>query len=601
MWRTQKRFALALILGLLGVLLAACGGPAAPAGTGATAAPGGGVATAAPSAGEATAAPSGEATAAPSGEATAAPSTGGAPQGNIIRINPRGGTWPDTLDPQKAQISNEIAILQFAYEGLTRFDKDLKTVPAAAEKWEYAPDAKTVTFHLRDGLKYSDGSPLTAQDFINAVYRVLSPINPGDYQTSLDMIEGADAIINTAVPTDTARLPELNKQLGVTAPDDKTLVFKLTRPTPYFHTLAALWVMYPAKQELVEKGGETWWERAENQVGNGPFKFTKIDRSANLIEMAANETYWAGRPKLDGIQFKLISDPAVALQAYKNGEIDIFQPDPNDVPAIKADPALSAQYMESPGACTESYELNVTTPPFDNKTVRQAFAYGFDRDGYIRDALKGTSIKTLTWIPPGIPGYEPTDAFDYNPEKGRQLLAEAGYPNGQGLPEIKWAYNSSNAANQARVEYIVQMYQKSLGVTIVPDPIEGTTLNNLRKEVDTHPQIMAGGWCSDYPDPQNWLSLFWISDTGFAHQIGYKNEQVDQLLQQADVEINPEKRLDLYAQAQRLIIDDQAYIIRSNSKNFFLIKEYVKGIEMTAQDSDVPGGTTGLFNVTLAR
>lgn len=589
----RSRLALMLLLALIVPIIAACGG-GTPAGTAPTSGPGapaaGGQATAAPAAG---------------GEATAAPATGGETTGgagdNVLRVVPRGGNWPDTLDPQKAQVSNEIAVLIMAYEGLTRFDKDLNTVPAAAESWEYSPDGKSITFKLREGLKYSDGAPLVAQDFVNAAYRLLDPTAPGDYQTILSMIEGADAIINTAVPTDTAKLPQLKEALGARAVDERTLTFNLTQPTPYFHTLAALWVLYPAKQELVEQGGDVWWESAEYQVGNGPFKFTSIDRSANLMTFAPNENYWAGRPKLDGIEFHFISDPAVALQAYRSGEIDMFQPDPNDVPTIKADPELGPEYYEAPGACTESYELNVTKAPFDNKLVRQAFATGFDRDAYIRDALKDTSVKTLTWIPPGLPGYEETDAFDYNPERAKQLLAEAGFPNGEGLPEVRWAYNSSNPANQARAEYIVQMYQQSLGITIVPDPIEGTTLNNLRKTVENHPQIMSGGWCSDYPDPQNWLSVFWHSDTNFAQTIGYANPQVDELIEQADVELDADKRMELYKEAQRLVIDDQPYIMRSNSKNFFMIKGYVQGIENSTQDSDIPGMMTSLFNVTVER
>jgi oligopeptide transport system substrate-binding protein len=599
----HRRSSLAfLLLALIVPILAACGGQ--PATTPDTSTqPSSAAAPAATSeAAPATAAPAEQATSAPAEQATSAPAT--KPTGeNLLRANLV--TWPDTLDPQDASIANEIGVLSLAYEGLTRLDKELKTVPAAAESWEYNSDATEITFHLRDGLKYSDGSPLTAQDFVTAVGRSLDPRGTiGDYQGTFFMIKGADAILNTEVPTDEAKLPDLLKQLGVTAPDEKTVKFELTQPTPYFHTLASLWVAYPAKQDLIDAGGETWYENPANQVSNGPFKITTIDQSQNMIELQANENYWGGRPKLDTVRLMFIGDLSVALQAYQNDEIDITVPDPNDVPTIKADPVLSKEYIDPLGSCTESMELNNTKAPFDNKLVRQAFNVGFDRASFIRDALKDTSAETVTWIPPGYPGHDDSDkrlAFD--PDKAKQLLAEAGYPNGEGLPEIHIAYNSNNPATQGRVEYMIQMYQNTLGVNLIADPIEGKTLNNLRKDVNTAPQwVYGGGWCADYPDPQDWLSIFWHSSSQFAHNIGYKNAELDKLLEQADVEVDEAKRLELYKQAQQIVLDDAPYIIRSTSKATFLVKPYIKGLEITPQDSNTyPGMTTALLNVTIER
>lgn len=590
----RSSFAMALLLALILPILAACGGgtpaaaPTAPAAEAPTAA-------AAPTAAEApTAAP--EPTAA--AEPTASPA---ANAGNVLRMAE--STWPDTLDPQDSSFSNEIAVLILNYEGLTRFDKDLKTVPGAAEKWEYSADAKTVTFTLRDGLKYSDGSPLTSKDYAAAIKRSLDPRGTvGDYQGTFFMIQGAEDIIGTTVPTDEGKLPDLYNKLGIATPDDKTIKFTLTQATPYFHTLAGIWVSYPAKDDLVTKGGETWWEDPANQVGNGPFQITKIDKSSNVIEYKANENYWGGKPKIEGVQYKYIDDLAVALQAYKNGEVDVMTPDPNDVPGIKADADLGKQYSEYAGACTLTVNFNLTKAPFDNQKVREAFAYGFDREAYIRDALKDTEVKTLTWIPPGYPGYDANEKrFDFDSAKGKAALAEAGFPEGKGLPEIKWSYNSNNPANQARVEYIIQMYQKSLGITIVPDPVEGTTLVNLRKSVETYPQILTGGWCADYPDQQNWLSIYWHSRTNFAANTGYKNAEADKLMDAADIEVDPAKRADLYQQAQLLIVSDAAEIMRSNTKNTFLINPAVKGLDFTPQDSDLPGLITGLLNVTIER
>ncbi|HNP71921.1 MAG TPA: ABC transporter substrate-binding protein, partial [Kouleothrix sp.] len=359
---------------------------------------------------------------------------------------------------------------------------------------------------------------------------------------------------------------------------------------------------YPAKQDLVSKGGETWYEDVANQIGNGPWQMTTMDKGSNLIEFKPNENYWGGKPKLAGLQVKYIDDLAVALQAYKNGEVDIIAPDPNDVPTLKADAALSKEYKEYPGACTNAISFNLNKPPFNNPKVREAFAYGFDRDGYVRDALKDTEIPTLTWIPPGYPGYDKAEnRFGYDPAKAKAALAEAGFADGKGLPELKWAYSSSNPANQARIEYIAQMYQKSLGITIVPEPVEGTTLTALRKSNETYPMITTAGWCADYPDQQNWLSVYWHSSTNFAKNTGYKNAEIDKLLEQADVETDPAKRTQLYDQAQKLVIGDLGQIMRGVTKNTYLIKPYVKGLDFTPQDSDWSGQITSMFGVSIEK
>jgi oligopeptide transport system substrate-binding protein len=170
------------------------------------------------------------------------------------------------------------------------------------------------------------------------------------------------------------------------------------------------------------------------------------------------------------------------------------------------------------------------------------------------------------------------------------------------LPEIKVSYPSNNPATQARVEYIIQMLQNNLGVTLVPEPVESTTLTNLRKDVSTYPQMLyRGGWCADYPDPQNWLSVYWHSRSNFARNIGYKNDELDALLDKADVETDPDTRFEMYQQAQDMVVADQGEVLLSNNKNTYLVKPYVKNVDFTPQDSAFPGQETGLLNVTIER
>ena len=277
-------------------------------------------------------------------------------------------------------------------------------------------------------------------------------------------------------------------------------------------------------------------------------------------------------------------------------------PDANDVPTIQSDPTLGAEFKNYAGACTFGWEFNLTRAPFDNFKVREAFAYAFDREGFIRDVTKDTNVKTLTWIPPGYPGYDDKETrYDFDLEKAKAALSEAGFADGAGFPEVKLTYASNNPANQARSEYLVQMYKKNLNVDLTLDPVESTTLTALRKDPKTFPQLVRGGWCADYPDQQNWLSIFWHSRSEFAKNISYKDTKADELMDQADVELDSAKRNDLYDQAQKQVISTLPIIIYGNSKNNYLIKPWVKGLDFTPQDSDEPGLITGLAGVTLGQ
>jgi oligopeptide transport system substrate-binding protein len=559
----------------LAVVLAGCGAaPARPSGAGA------------PNASEEQPAP-------------AAPAV--APADNVLRIALADGAWPDTLDPQKASFTQEIAVLALNYEGLTRFDRHLKTVPAAAEKWESNAQSTEWTFTLRDDLKYSDGTRLSARDFAEAIYYSLDPRSPGDYQQTFFMIKGAAEIVNTAVPTDAARLPVLKRRLGVETPNDRTIRFKLTQPTPYFPTLTGIWVAYPSKQSSFATG-ELWWENPALMVGNGPFQITKIDGTNGVIEFRANPHYWAGKAKLAGVRMLYMDDAVVGLQAYRNGEVDMLKPDANDIVTLKGDPQLSKELHEYAGACTIGFEFNLARQPFDNRKVREAFAYAFDRRSFIRDVLKDSGVETLTWISPGYPGYDDDERrFAFDPERARRVLAEAGFPEGRDLPEIKLTYPSNNPYQQARNEYLVQMYKKNLGVDLVLDPVDGATLVAMQKDAQTFPQFVRGGWCADYPDQQSWLSTFWHSRTQFARNIGYRNSAADRLMDAADGETDPAKRRDLYRQAQDLIVGDVPMAIVYNPKNVFLVKPYVAGLELTPQDGMYPGAQLSLHHVEFAR
>lgn len=508
--------------------------------------------------------------------------------------------WPDTLDPQKSG-GSEIVVERLNYEGLTRLDRDLRAVPAAAERWVYAADGQSVTFFLRANLRYSDGSPLTADAFAGAARRTLDPRDPGAYQTALKMIAGAEALIATAVPTDEAQLPARFQQLGIVVPDDRTITFHFTRPTPYFHTLAALWIMYPAKPALVARGGATWYADAANQLGNGPFQIAQLDQTNSRIVLRANQHYWQGRPRLDAIEIRFVPETAVALQAYRGDELDAIAPGPGDIPAILADPILSREYHELPGVCTSGFGFNVTRPPFDDARVRAAFALALDRAAFVRDVMSNNGMATLSWIARGSPGYDAEERrFAFDPAAARRQLDAAGYADRASLPPIALAYDSGDPFYRTMSEYVAQQFEQNLGVALNLDPYESATLFHLGADPITTPQMMVRTWCADYPDPQNWLSLYWHSSSNIAHGYGYQNTTVDRLLDAADAATDGGRRAALYAQAQRLVVGDVPVIPVLNNRLAFLIKPYVKGIVLTSQDG-LPGDITGEQAVTITR
>ena len=527
--------------------------------------------------------------------------------GKVLRIHQL--TYPETADPQKSSYSTEIAFLVANYEGLTRLDRDGKTSPAAAESWEFNEEATQITFHLREGLKYSDGSPLTADRFRYAVQRACDPNTAGDYQYVLFAIVGCEefaglyASAGTATPVnqgDTAAYEAARDAIGVTAPDDRTVEVRLTQPAPYFPSVAGLWVFFPAKQELIEAGGDPWWTDPTKQIGNGPFQVTRMEED-ELIGLEANENYWGGRPKLDGIELVYVPDAAVALEAYRAGDLDIVQPDPAQYPAVQADPELKDQFLSFPGTNTGMFSLDLKRPPFDDQKVREAFAYGFDRETWCAEVVHGDCVPTLSWIPEGVPGHVETDTFAFDPDKARQALAESSYGGPEGLPSIDFHYISDLPEERPRAEWLAGHYRDVLGVEITLVPVEEKTWVASITDPDNFPQMTPLGWFQDYPDPQNWLSLLWSCDSLFAAPSGYCNPEFDKLVEQADKELDPAKRVPLYEQAHRILLEDAFAVVAFNQANVYLVKPSVTGYETTPSDGEWPGEWASPLTLDVTR
>ena len=589
----------AMLAALVVPILAACGGgtpaaqPTAPA-VAATAAPAD--ATAAPAV-AATAAPApADATAAPA-EVTAAPAANnGSAEAGVFRYNL--GGEPSTADPQVMSFADSITFGLLNYQPLMSFNNDLEPIPGAAESVDVSEDGTIYTFKLRADSKYSDGSPLTAGDFEYSWKRLADPTLAGEYQfIGCDLIAGfseyavttcADAEGNTKTVTEAGELDleALREGVGVKAIDDTTLEITLVQATPYFPSIAALWVGAPVRQADVETAAD-WWYDPETYIGNGPFKLVEWDHE-NRAVWEPNENYNGplGPVKLKRIEMQMITEGQVAFEAYKNGELDYSGVANEDLAAIDADPNLQAQLANESPRYSFYIGYNTRIAPFDNVQVRQAFSYALDRESYVTDVLGGIGVPAYTFIPPGIPGYlEGETPYAFDPAKAKETLAAAGFPDGEGLPSIKLTYGQS-ARGQTRFEWIANQIKTNLGIDVQLDPIDPNAVSSLFDAPETTPQMFFLGWGPDFPDPQNYYSTVFKTGTSAASDTGFSNKEFDALTEQADREPDAQKRLDLYKQASDILLEDAPVTFMYYSQPKVLIKPYVKGMS--------PGDTTPL-------
>jgi oligopeptide transport system substrate-binding protein len=522
----------------------------------------------------------------------------------VLRVNL--GSYPDIIDPQKSSFVNEIAHLNLIYEGLTKFNEKLETVPGAAEKWVYNTEGTELTFTLRKDLKYSDGSLVNAARFAYSIKRNINPTTAGEYAAITDEIKGAPewrgADLEKTTPEDLKKLeaavdasiqaldaggkPCATGADGYKQANCLTLKLTLSKPAPYFHTIMGIWVSFPAKEENITTGGEIWWTSSKYHVGNGPFVLKSMEPYVRG-RFDPNPNYWGGKAKIS-IEYSYITDLAVAFQAYKNNEFDITTLQAEDLKTVQADPKLSKEAMVYPGSCTFAVMFHQLKEPFTDQKVREAFAMATDRDAWVKDVLAGLGSPTLTWIPKGYPGYKEGETrWGYNADNAKKALAESKYGSVDKLPPITLTF-SDTPRNRTRYEWLAKKWNEVLGVDAKLNPVEATTYTALTKDVKTAPQAYILGWCADYPDPQNWLSVYWKTG-GFGERIAYSNPDFDKLTGQADTSTDVKARADLYQQAQDLLVAGSPVIFMWNNVNSYMVKPWVKGLQTTPQDAGWAG------------
>jgi oligopeptide transport system substrate-binding protein len=504
----------------------------------------------------------------------------------------------NTIDPNRASWMNERAIIIQVFDGLLTFDRNLSLAPMVAkqlptvENKGISTDGKTYTIKLRNDVTWSDGKKVTANDFEYSLKRLFDPDLAAEYASFYFNIVGSEAYYSAADKT-AAEKTALRDAIGVKALDDYTLEIKLTDALPTFTQLLALWPSYPVRKDIIEAQGEKWVQPDANgampyYIGNGPFIIKEWIQNDHYT-LVPNDKYWSTKPKLTKVVFKEIQDANVALAAFMNNELDQSGVPGGTEKATMKDPNLSPMILRFPVLSTYGLRFNVIKAPYDNILVRQALSCAIDRQAYIDKVRGGVGKVTTSWIPPGMPGYDATlgTEWAFNPTKAKQLLAEAGYPDGKGLPELKFQYAQSGT-NPTLAAFLQEQLSVNLGIKLTLEPYDSKALSALVNNKEYSWGFY--GWGADYPDPDNWLPQLFITGAGNNKQ-NYSNPQFDTLAKQALKELDNTKRLKLWADAQKLVVADAPMVFLMNRENFTLVKPWVKNLVTTSMDGNISGDT----------
>ena len=487
------------------------------------------------------------------------------------------GDEPQELDPHIVTGVPEHHILTALLEGLVLKDPaTLEPIPGVAKSWQISDDGKLYTFHLRDNAKWSNGDQVTAEDFRWSWWRALQPALGNQYAYMFNPIKNADAYMRGEI-NDFSRV-------GVRVLDDLTLEVELENPTPYFLQLLDHYSMFPVHRPTIEKFGKpdergSKWTRAGNFVGNGPFtlKEWKLNK---YIDVAKNADYWdADKVKLNGVRFYPIANTTTEERMFRAGQLHYTGTLPIDkIPVYKKEHPEFLQI--APYLGTYFYRFNLKKEQLQDIRVRRALSLALDRQAIVDNVTKGGETIALTFTPPNTLGYNADPMEGYNPEKARQLLAEAGYPDGSNFPVIELLYNTSEGHQKIAVA-IQQMWKRELNVNI-------TLVNQDWKvyldSVDTfNYSIARAGWIGDYVDPNTFLDM-WVSEGG-NNRTGWSNQRFDEiLLKLAPSAPDRDTRYALLREAEAILLEELPVLPIYIYTNKSLIQTSVKGMPANLLD-----------------
>jgi len=507
----------------------------------------------------------------------------GSGESNVVQGNRDGilhfgnGTEPQGLDPHVVTGIPESHIVSALFEGLVAKNPyTLEPEPGVAQSWEISDDGLTIRFHLNPTARWSNGDPVTAGDFVWSWQRALSPAMGNQYAYMLYPVENAEAFA-------TGKLQDFT-EVGVKALDAHTLEVRLNAPTPYFIQLMDHHSTFALHRPTIEKFGKatdrfTPWTRVENFVGNGPFVLEDWQLNRR-ITVKKSATYWdRDRVKLNGIVFYPTENISTEERMFRVGQLHYTQVVPLDkIPVYRA--MNNSPYVNAPYLGTYFYLLNTHEPPLDDVRVRQALSLAVDREQLNKTVLHSTNLPAYSITPPGTLGYQPPQLFHHDVAKARQLLAEAGYPDGKNWPGVELTYNTSESHLKIAVA-LQQMWKTALNIDVTLVNQEWKVYLDSIDQMDF--QMARRGWIGDYVDPNNFLDLFLCN--GGNNNTGFCDPVYDELiLRKAPQAKTREERFRIFQEAETRLMRQMPIIPIYTYTSNHLIQPSVHGMPSNLMD-----------------
>tara|TARA_B100000029_G_scaffold516813_1_gene634856 strand:- start:32294 stop:34027 length:1734 start_codon:yes stop_codon:yes gene_type:complete len=496
------------------------------------------------------------------------PSDGAALDQQYIRLSM---VEPSTLDVGISLFDAQFNA--FLFESLLVCDENMEIKGAAAESWSVADDHVTWTFKIRPGALWSDGRPVTAQDFEWSFRRLIDPASGNIFAYFYYPIKGARAY-NTGQTTD-------KNVLGIKAVDERTLIIETEEPCSYFPFILTFFTSVPAPRWQVEKYGRQWTE-PEYCVSNSTWQLASWDKNVEM-QYVLNPHYngpWQGY--LEQIDFTFVLPGWRGLTAYENNEFDRMGVGGPDYQHARMDPVLKRELITYPNFGTYYTIFQTNKPPFNNVFLRQALAHAIDRESICKVVLGGAATPSYGMLPKGFPGYQVNRIRKYqvfDPELARKRLTEAGYPGGKGLPPLElWVRGQPPTPDEWNVVVAMQqMFQEHLNIKV---RLRQQPTNSFNSFMRNHEIPWGFLWFNmDYPDPSDMIAVPWRSQPMGSGRQDWRDNTFDRLVDAAAGEFNNEKRVAIYQDAEEILAKEVAGVFLYNMVNATLSKPWVKGIE----------------------
>jgi peptide/nickel transport system substrate-binding protein/oligopeptide transport system substrate-binding protein len=476
------------------------------------------------------------------------------------------GNEPASLDPARITDIYSVNVAMNLFDGLVEYDKDLNVVPAIARHWVISPDRRSYTFYLRSGVKFHNGREVTAEDFAYSLQRILNPETKSPVAPLFFHISGAKAFHEGKSST----VP------GLHASDALTLTIELEEPFAPFLSILA---MANAKVVPKEAVGADFSRRP---VGTGPFRVESWEPGQKIV-LSANTDYFLGRPRLNTLSFRIyVNDPWEEIfRDFENGQLEqavIPRSRYDEIIALDR-PAQKYQLLSSPGLNLVYVGMNQTVAPFQDVRVRQAITHAVDIDTIVREVTRRGSLPARGILPPGIAGSDPAfRGFPYDPERARQLLAAAGYAEGRGFPPVEvWTVSRDESVQRELMAY--QKYLAAVGIQLTPHVAENWK-DFIQHINEKKVPMFYAAWYADYPDADNFLYVLCHSKSA-TNRMGYRNPQVDGLLEEARREMDELKRAASYREIQNLVMQEAPIVCQHVNSHYILLQPNVKDVTLS--------------------